>query len=1655
MEQIQLYQLANNSLPNGVAPHDSLSPFSFLEWKSRRETSNEALSHSQYNRYVIKWFKDNQQKAIDSKFILRQKYLYLLDQLYLFFTDEEKSDWYNKISVYDEKELLLSIPYFAKKLKDIALYYLRLRNKLKNTKLRYNMVGTSVGLEQEIYNYFLETFSSLNNELDTTIKKTIPDFSDIRSTLNVKIEELYDDNLYLGRSPTASLSGYVDLFHEPTAEFFKTKNIVLSSADWVFNSFSTFDISNIDSFISSLTGNIFEQTDENLYRFFIEKYLSENKFMESFDSSSSALQTSDISLNEGNNFFFYPYGSLENIASIDTIQPVSLSSLQTTGATAGKTIEEADTIFVKNGKEVKAAWYRYVDYIDSEKTSEAYIAPNTNTSFIFPYPGYGLSGEDFSWTGSDFSTNEQYPFLSQELKMAVQQTYWSQTLPNDSCREIFINNSTVTENGAYPTKNSETSDKIYVRTERSTDTTIPLAELAGAWLYRFDKTSIPVSLLNEDVILWPYDILTTEEQTSLPDHLQNFNFNGTCTSISASELNNSYFIAADEFETADKIYKLNSPADKTIDATECCWLSSSSIINNVNKAIKQDGVSLLLNAGEVTRFVWCGPTAPLSATFVSVNHQPDCPYVTTSTILSGAGSPQTCRCKQVYYSPFGHFGNTFEEYNSYCDFICEDSTNTFTEFDLGSWKDTIGQKANTSTEFAWYKTNNKHGWEKGQWSNGNGTPSALTLIPGKAYFYKRTSSRTSSETFPPYVVLKKFANSKNTKWIEASKNLDGTWSSTGSSSYFKLNAGDFIKIERQQNTTSYYLSSILIPNESANKGSSWATLDYIALNSEASTSYISWPFDDTGSSQSPPTTFADLSAILWWKVVCVQNPTISAQLFSTYQDTQTGTVVNLITNSSITESITSVDQAPTYTRIYDNKNFFSFTPNTTGTFAFSVLAVTNNQTQYYLNSSTIPLLSVVPQNETEFVEVAIQTPAPAFLLEQKLSGWNYSSVDVGAKPYWAKLHTDKSLSTKSKGVYSWGYIQEYVNDYIPYTTPKISPLKLSYGSSIIYDRKRQAFWWNQPITYKTFSDTNLWSKIDFSTATSSVLSSIFETQVFNQVEVYPTLSASDIILTNYMNGMPLEMYYYANQSFVWTVSTTTFLETTTNNSVLSLEYVGEDVQMSAPNRFYPTIATVPTLEYVYTSRDVGGYFVPQHLGASQFINKNFTASQSSTNLSGQQITEDTNIHIGGRGLTKQDQFTNYTWSENNQWMKENPTTGKLAGSVSKKLTKTLQTFTPYQSNNEEVAFGLVTPRSKNSPWGGPYGDQWIDVANEPKSFTGVRNVSAWSASQILKQNKLMVDCWSTDVFGNQYGLLKENTSLSARSATPGEIWVRTNNQSVQPGYVALSSLYDTFDVNSSTYFDLMSNVLSIDCFFTTLTIQTSGAVVFAELDYDYNNSAITSNADSTKTIMLTAGVFEFNQTWYHPAKKQIISLFTNTSANQFWPELYKVDIARNQEYTKMFPSISDQLTICSETSALTANSGVITYNSLFDQYMITYSGFSQTGPFLAVLKVADEENLVLKSINIYKNSFANLFGGPPAVSVQYLSSIPVTVLVPFSINIPATNNPTKFTTTSVNVSADNFGTFTGILPTNGLHHINYTVSNVVGSTNYCLTLSAS
>jgi len=1719
LTELQLYDADSST--------DNNSPLSYIEWKRKNGFVSENTSENEYNLYLLSWFNTNKKKTISQQFILRQKYLYLLDQLQLFFSDKERTALYNQINLADDKEILLAIPYFAKRLKDISLYYLNLRTKLKNTKTKYNLVGSTQGLQQEVYSYILETFalSGKNSEHSTLDYQTLPNFSYLQNSLNVEIEELYDDKQYFDISSTQPLSSYFNFSHESTSQYLATKGIVLSSAESLFNLFEG-SVTDQDFYtkFSNVTSVMFETTDSDTYSQFIQKYLSENKYITSYVPRLTTTSTIDVTLASGNNYFFYPYGTTSSTFSVNQIlTPVPLSSIQITGATAGEDPSSSDTIIVKYGNTTKSAWLKKQDYVDVQQPMAATLNRNGSTFFIFPFPGYGLSGQDLPWTGRSHTTNPEYNFLTREQKAAVNEAYWSQQLPQDTCVPLLLSDAGLISAGATASRDPRFADHIYIRNEINTDTTIPLGEISGAWLYRVDETNLAISTTETNVCLWPYTLLDAEE--GFPSYLRDFDFTDACNSVSIQDIPTSYFVAASSIDYADKIYKVSNHADFTTNALACAWLSSASITiadyeldyrdglsNFIENAVngfrydEQDGFASLFPAGEATRFIWSGPVnydkfgntigTSLESVFRTVSHKGDCPFV-TNVPATHDQQWENCSCKQVYRTPYGHSRNTFAEGNYSADCIFEVADQELAPVDFGSWRDKYGRALNEAGDdikFAWYKTSS-NSWGGGSWVTDGGTV-PFSLMPGKCYIYWRAKSKMSTSTFPPYAATYAF-DIERTVWVEAKKStLDGTWVSTNAISNMEIYAGDILNFERQTAVVSNVLSATYVEVVPVNKNTIWSTYDTIPINCKSFTAInISWPKEakpfDTTSSQYPPFTFLELERVDAWSIQRLEDGVIEYYINSSTTDNSTVNSSMFVNVPALTSSMevygttTSVAYATgfnpiVYSDTFDTVSFV--TPSVLGTYVIRLTATNKSGTRIFLDSSTIPPISCVPLSELTYVSIPFKTPTCGFNLQKNLYGWNYNKqkqdvLAAGAKPYWAVLDTNKNPTTGYKSVYSWGYPNEYIEEYIPNNCPRISPLEMQYGNGIEYKRNGPALVWNLPIDYKQYSGTTQWCPllVDVNSQDNNTGETFSDggsngngntsTGANGPISVTSIAkpTPSDIMLSNFIDGDPLEVFYYATEPVTWTATYQT--EQYQEPSPLSSFYIAQTPWFNLKNRFNPTIATVPVLEEIYSLADVGGYFLPQHLGASQYINRNYTILLDTDKLTATSITESPNIHVGGRGLSKQDQNTIFDWTEDNQWLKESTTTGGLAGTIKKSLTKILQTFVPYQSNIDETTLGLFTSRTKFSPWGGANDSEWVDPDFDPVSLTGIRSVSAWAAAQITKQNKKDIENWCSDIYGNQYGLFKELTGYPfyLHSTVGGELWVKLNNQIAMPAATALTNTLKTFvgDLNLVSQDVYNNNVQIAECYFDTLFLKTPNGVVFLDLLFDYANQTIETIFDDIRWMLLDNTV-RFEKNWFFPSEKRVVMLVTKFQKESFntifYPCLYEMDLV-TKNLKLIFNGNPNQIEKIYFKGNLDCS---FSYDGGHHKFLITYSGIDVLTDkmFFVDYYITNQAICKLYKYVIYKDAVnLNETTIPPFVTHSYFSTYEVLSGTQFTINIPVSNSvDTAVILNNYNVtasiSANSIASFTGILSAD-LYQINYTLRNKAGESSYSLMVNCS
>jgi hypothetical protein len=704
-------------------------------------------------------------------------------------------------------------------------------------------------------------------------------------------------------------------------------------------------------------------------------------------------------------------------------------------------------------------------------------------------------------------------------------------------------------------------------------------------------------------------------------------------------------------------------------------------------------------------------------------------------------------------------------------------------------------------------------------------------------------------------------------------------------------------------------------------------------------------------------------------------------------------------------------KSPTGNTLYFyNTPSFSFAPTLTGLYTIALTALTAGATPslsgLYYFSNIPPITAVNPVTLTVGV-TSNNITVPGYVLNTPLKGWGYNSgifdknltdAQPGAKPFWALAYSAKSANTKFGGIDSWGSPQKIVDGHNIVTQPDISNITLNGGEYFEYDRQYPStITWNQPITVQTAVNDKEWCTLQISTTGIAALSKDIK-NIQTDLEVIPLNTRSSLAISNYVNNKPVQVYYTAASPFTWNITAVPLVSAL----IFPVTSITPTIEALNPwsnitNRFYPTIATTPFLGSLSSENQFGGFFAPKYLGASFFIDKDYTITTSASGSALSGLFEDPAIHVGGRELTKQDQLTPFTVSiENNVWMKEPILSGPAAGSVRKSVAKKYQKFIPYQSNYETNSLnqmGLITPTSRQTPWGGADDQQWSDPQNQPMSFAGVVSVDTWGDSQVLKEYSKQLDSWATDIFGNQYGLYKNlsGVSVTSRHDIPGDIWTRKNSQMVDPGFISLSGVFNTYS-NTFLYPQLTgSGVNKLEVFFDTLYIETSSAIFFEKIEYDYETGEIYSVADNARYISLVMPVTptlsrEFNaisydtfnqqyssialpgETWFFPQKKQVITSVCGCSAFNISPELYKIDINTHQ-FSKVFPitqSDTSTIALLTSLSATQISRPVLSYNNTSKEYIFTIDTISvQQKKSIIEIIIQDLPVFTIKTIKVW------------------------------------------------------------------------------------------
>ena len=168
------------------------TPLSYTEWLQYEPTFDRSTAFEEYTKYLNEWYK---LKGVDSKLAQQQYikniYTELLKQIALEYTTPDEKRFLQNIDFTNQHDLDVALPFFAKKLKQIAIYYASQRDEIKKSSTKANLKGSSYGLNQIIYNQVSELV-----KYDPVVVTQLADMGltpqDVLNNLKIDTQELYD-----------------------------------------------------------------------------------------------------------------------------------------------------------------------------------------------------------------------------------------------------------------------------------------------------------------------------------------------------------------------------------------------------------------------------------------------------------------------------------------------------------------------------------------------------------------------------------------------------------------------------------------------------------------------------------------------------------------------------------------------------------------------------------------------------------------------------------------------------------------------------------------------------------------------------------------------------------------------------------------------------------------------------------------------------------------------------------------------------------------------------------------------------------------------------------------------------------------------------------------------------------------------------------------------------------------------------------------------------------------------------------------------------------------------------------------------------------------------------------------------------------------------
>ena len=202
----------SNSITASVPPADPidrLQPLTFTDWLKYNTqlftTTGEFLNR--YQSYLNNWYAAKGASVEQASAGVHAYYTNLINEIVLNYTSDDEQRYLQNIDITNNRDLAIIVPFIAKKIKDICIYYSTLRDEAQSATLQYNLKGSNLGIENLLYVSIINALQT--KDIATKLNTLNLPISNISGNINIDIEDLYDTYTdYYDISPTLPASAY-------------------------------------------------------------------------------------------------------------------------------------------------------------------------------------------------------------------------------------------------------------------------------------------------------------------------------------------------------------------------------------------------------------------------------------------------------------------------------------------------------------------------------------------------------------------------------------------------------------------------------------------------------------------------------------------------------------------------------------------------------------------------------------------------------------------------------------------------------------------------------------------------------------------------------------------------------------------------------------------------------------------------------------------------------------------------------------------------------------------------------------------------------------------------------------------------------------------------------------------------------------------------------------------------------------------------------------------------------------------------------------------------------------------------------------------------------------------------------------------------------